>query len=127
MVWNRKNLWNLRRQISLGSYLTKDYRNSFGVKEEDACSFFDAYQQWLYEEDKQDTSANLKYFYDMYCDEPLPIKKTIVVSFDLGEEDPYEMGKEIFANMEAFCHDNDIEIEDYCIGYGGYNEYELRA
>ena len=42
-MWlNKDQLWNLRRQIVLGSLYYSDYVNSYGIDCHPVCDFFDA-------------------------------------------------------------------------------------
>lgn len=45
----KKQLKQLRNEITLNSLFLKDYNNSLFIKEKTACNFFDGYIEYLYE------------------------------------------------------------------------------
>ena len=64
-------LCELRKEISLGSLYLADYRNSFGVDENEVCAYGEGYEVELYEEygeewEKYDTPQNFAN-YCWYC------------------------------------------------------------
>lgn len=46
--WSKEKLWKLRKEICLGSLYLHDYENSFGIPEDDCCSFFDSFIEWCW-------------------------------------------------------------------------------
>lgn len=87
-VWNEKNLWALRKEISLCSLFVSDYRNTFDVDRHVCYDFFDGYSDYLQELMEENGIPDERYFdelenydtpenlYDWYCcfeEEPLPV------------------------------------------------------
>ena len=87
-MWTKKRLWELRRQVRLGSLYSKDYENSFGIDKNFCQTFFDGYMEYLGElmdEDgvghryydylsSYDTAKNLYNWYGMFDTiDPLPV------------------------------------------------------
>lgn len=87
-VWNEKNLWKLRKEISLCSLFVSDYRNTFDVDRNVCYVFFDGYSNYLQELMEENEIPDERYFdelenydtpenlYDWYCcfeEEPLPV------------------------------------------------------
>lgn len=73
---NKKELKQLRNEITLNSVMLKDYSNSLYIKDITACSFFDSYIEYLQElsnsDDindilKHDNFNNLYNYYLMLC------------------------------------------------------------
>lgn len=58
------DLWDLRKEIRLGSMFISDYRNSYGIPPEEVCRFFDGYLDWLdsYGEDTADEKSLCEYW-----------------------------------------------------------------
>ena len=57
-------LWNIRKQIKLGSIYVSDFNNREGYKAEDISNFFDGYVEYIYElmgEDGADEDAFSSY------------------------------------------------------------------
>lgn len=92
-----EQLWKLRNEIRLGSLFTRDYRNSFGIPEENCFSFFDGYLEELgykMEEDgisdsdfwkhvsEYDNAENL---WDWYCSVEYPFGDYVGTEDDLDE------------------------------------------
>lgn len=80
-VWTKEELWELRRQIVLGSVFVRDYRNSFGVPEDMCCAFFDGYLSFLQDEGENGNEAeeNDESLFEWFCcfvvdDCPLPVE-----------------------------------------------------
>lgn len=89
-------LWELRQQIVLNSIYTADYRNTFGIDENNVCDFFEGYVSFLTELeveiygkeldcssdffDEFDNEENLKNWYRCFDidNNPLPPKMIIV-------------------------------------------------
>lgn len=59
---------DLRSQICLGSIYTDDYYNSYGINPSLLCDFFDSYDNWLTENNKEESPENLVDWYLNYCD-----------------------------------------------------------
>lgn len=49
MEMTKENLWNLRKEIMLGSLYTSDYENSFQILSTIVQNFFDGYIEYLWE------------------------------------------------------------------------------
>lgn len=76
---NKNQLWQLRKEIVLGSIFLKDYSNSFDIDEKNACNFFDGYLEnlfWMADKnidifdlcEKYDNAYNLyNYFCEVYA------------------------------------------------------------
>lgn len=59
-----KYLPKIRKEISLGSMYIDDYNNSFGIKPELLCDFFDEYLTYLGLHELEDSPETLIDFYD---------------------------------------------------------------
>lgn len=79
----KKQLKQLRNEITLNSLYLNDYNNSLFIKEKTACNFFEGYIEYLYEIannetldvfdliDKYDNVDNLYNYYIGFDDDPL--------------------------------------------------------
>lgn len=66
--WNKEKLWNLRKEICLGSLFINHYENSFGIPEKDCCSFFDSFVEdcWDIESEEENGLTEWKDILDKY-------------------------------------------------------------
>ena len=60
-----RQLWKLRKEVCVNSLFLSDYENSFGIKEEEVCDFFNGYLDFLEEEMIED---HKDYTDDMFWD-----------------------------------------------------------
>lgn len=44
-----RKLWNLRKEVAVGSVYTDDYKNSYSIAAESMASFFDGYVDFMFE------------------------------------------------------------------------------
>lgn len=58
----------LRKQITMGSIYTDDYRNSYGIDPSFLYDFFESYDYWLGENGKEESPENLIEWYQDYSD-----------------------------------------------------------
>ena len=85
-------LAQLRKEICLNSLFLDDYENSLGIDKRTVCAFFEGYTEYLEDlmqdevEDfddgdffdwlgKYDNTENLWGYYNLYAEDPLPIKE----------------------------------------------------
>lgn len=66
--WNKEKLWELRKEICLGSLYFSDYKNSFGVPMNVCGDFFDGFIDYCFivEEENENGLTELKDIYDKY-------------------------------------------------------------
>lgn len=53
--WSKEKLWELRKEIRLGSLYYSDYENSFDIPKDICSNFFDGFIEWCWiiEEEKE--------------------------------------------------------------------------
>lgn len=66
--WSQEKLWELRKEICLGSMYYSDYENSFGIPKEDCCAFFDGFIDdcWNIEGEKENGLTDYQDVYNKY-------------------------------------------------------------
>ena len=66
--WNIERLWELRKEICLGSMYYDDYENSFGVPKDICHDFFDGFIEmcFLMENEFENGLTKLEDIYDKY-------------------------------------------------------------
>lgn len=65
--WNTEKLWELRKEICLGSLFYKDYKNSFGIPEDICANFFDGFLDNCFDiEEERGNSFTIETIYELY-------------------------------------------------------------
>ena len=59
---SEQELIELRGQICVGSIYLSDYKNEFGVDENQVCEACECYDNWLYETDEKDNGETFAYY-----------------------------------------------------------------
>ena len=67
--WNTEKLWELRKEICLGSLFYKDYKNSFGIPADICANFFDGFLDdcfYIEVEEGRGDNATIESIYELY-------------------------------------------------------------
>lgn len=63
-----EDLWALRKEIVLNSLFIADYQNSFGIKANSVCEFFDSFMSYAQGEEREDgfEGESIEEFFERY-------------------------------------------------------------